>query len=63
VKDEWDEIYYPALSEQENAEIRRARRRGYADFFQNTDDGDKRTLAGAKGFLNGTHDIRDGETR
>jgi hypothetical protein len=54
MKDEWDEIHYSGLTEQENQDIRTARRCGFATFFPPDDEGEKHTLAGAREFL-GAH--------
>jgi len=52
--DEWDAISYPELTEDENNEIRKARRQGFAVFypcFPDAQTQSQNTLKGAREFI------------
>jgi len=52
--DEWAEIVYPELTDEENETIREARRKGFANFYPAFPDAmtqSLKTLEGAESFL------------
>lgn len=61
-KDEWDSIHYPELSDEENNEIRVARRAGFASMFPafpSADAQSQNTLKAARTFMKNKAGIKD----